>query len=108
MLFLCFDPPSLCCFSRNLAPLLRSEGFRPHFRSFFPAFFAAFAAHLLHDFRNQIGIHDLDSTGHGPILPTNGIPTKNSIGQPSVRLAVRHARHVPDQNSCGERLLLGS
>jgi len=31
-----------------------------------------------------------------------GVPTKNSIGQPSVGLAVLHARHVPDQNSCGE------
>jgi len=32
----------------------------PHFRSLFPALFSAFAAHLLHDFRNQIGIHGLD------------------------------------------------
>ena len=47
---LCFRPSSLCCFSRNLAPLLGSEGFRPYLRSLFPTFFAALAAHLLHDF----------------------------------------------------------
>jgi len=72
LLFLCFDPPSLCCFSRDLAPLLRSEGFGPHFRSLFPALFAAFAAHFLHDFRNEIGIHELDCTGQAPNLPMNG------------------------------------
>lgn len=72
MLFVCFRPPSLCGFSRNLTPLLRSEDFRPHFRSLFPALFPALAAHLLHDFRNQIGIHVLDCTGQAPILPMNG------------------------------------
>jgi len=30
------------------------------------------------------------------------VPTKNSIGQRSVKLAVLHARHVPDQTSSGE------
>jgi hypothetical protein len=59
MLLLCFDPPSFCCFSRNLAPLLRSESFRAHFRSLFPTLFAALAAHLLHDFGNKIGIHKI-------------------------------------------------
>ncbi len=72
MLFPSFGPPSFCCLSCNLAPLLWSECFRPHFRSLFPALFAAFAAHLLHDFRNQIGIHELDCTGQAPILPMNG------------------------------------
>jgi hypothetical protein len=66
-----FGPPSLCCFPRNLAPLLRSECVRPHSRSLFPALFAAFAAHFLHDFRNQLGIHGLDCTGQASILPIN-------------------------------------
>src|ERR1700676_3446668 len=65
----CFHPPSLCCFSSDLAPLLRSEGLCALLRSLFPALFATFTTHFLHDFRNHVRIHESDCTRRAPVLP---------------------------------------